>query len=188
MFEPFVTSKANGTGLGLAKVQSTLQAHEGAVSYRKAPAARCDLQPASGAGGGSYARGGLPMSRPGCGRRRMKMAPAILVVDDEKRLGEVLAAALTERGFETTAVSSAAAALAHCEANALISCSRTCGCRTAGAGLLLALKEGRPDLPVIIMTAYARCAGPLTSSRTAPSIMWRSPSSSMTWSPPSSAR
>lgn len=37
MFEPFVTSKANGTGLGLAKVQSTLQAHEGAVSYRKAP-------------------------------------------------------------------------------------------------------------------------------------------------------
>ncbi|TDT94665.1 MULTISPECIES: sigma-54-dependent transcriptional regulator [Azorhizobium] len=88
------------------------------------------------------------------------MAPAILVVDDEKRLGEVLAAALTERGFETTAVSSAAAALAHCEANAvdLVLTDLRMPDRS-GRDLLLALKEGRPDLPVIIMTAYATVRG-----------------------------
>ncbi|MFG1397081.1 sensor histidine kinase [Roseixanthobacter pseudopolyaromaticivorans] len=37
IFEPFVTSKVNGTGLGLAKVQATVQAHEGTVEYRDAP-------------------------------------------------------------------------------------------------------------------------------------------------------
>ncbi|MFG1424831.1 sensor histidine kinase [Roseixanthobacter glucoisosaccharinicivorans] len=37
VFEPFVTSKVNGTGLGLAKVQATVQAHAGTVEYRDAP-------------------------------------------------------------------------------------------------------------------------------------------------------
>ncbi|WP_029003231.1 sensor histidine kinase [Azorhizobium doebereinerae] len=37
MFDPFVTSKANGTGLGLAKVQVTLEAHDGSIEYRRAP-------------------------------------------------------------------------------------------------------------------------------------------------------
>ncbi len=34
LFEPFVTSKAKGTGLGLAKVRATLEAHEGTVECR----------------------------------------------------------------------------------------------------------------------------------------------------------
>lgn len=36
LFEPFVTSKAKGTGLGLAKVRATLEAHEGTVECRNA--------------------------------------------------------------------------------------------------------------------------------------------------------
>lgn len=37
LFEPFVTSKAKGTGLGLAKVRATLEAHEGTVECGNAP-------------------------------------------------------------------------------------------------------------------------------------------------------
>lgn len=36
LFEPFVTSKAKGTGLGLAKVRATLEAHEGTIECRNA--------------------------------------------------------------------------------------------------------------------------------------------------------
>ena len=37
LFDPFVTTKVNGTGLGLATVRSTVEAHGGAVSYADAP-------------------------------------------------------------------------------------------------------------------------------------------------------
>ncbi len=36
LFEPFVTSKVKGTGLGLAKVRATLEAHDGTVECRNA--------------------------------------------------------------------------------------------------------------------------------------------------------
>ncbi|WP_029003232.1 sigma-54-dependent transcriptional regulator [Azorhizobium doebereinerae] len=88
------------------------------------------------------------------------MAPAVLVVDDEARLGEVLAAALAERDFEAVAVCSAAAALAYCDANpvdAVLTDLRMPD--KSGRDLLLALKKDRPDLPVIVMTAYATVRG-----------------------------
>lgn len=37
LFDPFVTTKVNGTGLGLATVRSTAEAHGGAVSHADAP-------------------------------------------------------------------------------------------------------------------------------------------------------
>lgn len=88
------------------------------------------------------------------------MAPTILVVDDEPRLGEVLAAALAERGFEAVAVGDAAAALDHCEGNAVdavLTDLRMPG--SSGRDLLHTLQKTRPDLPVIIMTAYATVRG-----------------------------
>ncbi|MEP9367969.1 sigma-54 dependent transcriptional regulator [Xanthobacter sp. VNH20] len=88
------------------------------------------------------------------------MAPNILVVDDELRLGEVLEAALVERGFDAASVNTVDAALAYCKTHAVdavLSDLRMPG-RT-GRDLLHALKEGRPELPVIIMTAYATVRG-----------------------------
>ncbi|GGF50573.1 Fis family transcriptional regulator [Azorhizobium oxalatiphilum] len=88
------------------------------------------------------------------------MGSAILVVDDEARLGEVLAAALNERGFETAAVTSAAAALSHCADHAVdLVLTDLRMPDMSGRELLVALKKGRPDLPVIIMTAYATVRG-----------------------------
>jgi len=37
LFDPFITTKVNGTGLGLATVRSTVEAHGGAVAYAEAP-------------------------------------------------------------------------------------------------------------------------------------------------------
>ncbi len=88
------------------------------------------------------------------------MAPTILLVDDEARLGEVLAAALAERGFEAVAVGGVAAALEYCDGSpvdAVLTDLRMPG--GSGRDLLHALQKSRPDLPVIIMTAYATVRG-----------------------------
>jgi two-component system sensor histidine kinase FlrB len=41
LFEPFYTSKTNGTGLGLAVVDSVLRAHNGSISCYSEPGAGC---------------------------------------------------------------------------------------------------------------------------------------------------
>ncbi|WP_114394121.1 sigma-54-dependent transcriptional regulator [Oleisolibacter albus] len=80
----------------------------------------------------------------------------ILVVDDEVRLGEVVAAALEARGFPSHFVDSVPAALAWMDANP-VSLVLT-DLRMPGAGgreLLALLSAARPEVPVVIMTAYA---------------------------------
>ena len=88
------------------------------------------------------------------------MAAKILIVDDEVRHGEVLEAALAERGFEATSTNTVAKALAYCashEVDLVLSDLRMPG--QGGNDLLKALKQERPELPVIIMTAYATVRG-----------------------------
>ncbi len=53
LFEPFVTGRANGTGLGLAVVQAVVASHQGTVSYRV------------GANGGACFDICLPLHQPG---------------------------------------------------------------------------------------------------------------------------
>ncbi len=89
-----------------------------------------------------------------------RMAAKILIVDDEVRHGEVLEAALAERGFEAVSTNTVARALAYCASqpvDLVLSDLRMPG--RGGSDLLKALKQERPDLPVIIMTAYASVRG-----------------------------
>jgi len=88
------------------------------------------------------------------------MAANILIVDDEARHGEVLAVALAERGFDASSVNSAAKALAYCATHPVhLVLSDLRMPDMNGHDLLKALKAERPDLPVIIMTAYASVRG-----------------------------
>ncbi len=88
------------------------------------------------------------------------MAARILIVDDEVRHGEVVEAALAEHGYLASSVASVAAALEFCAGHpvdAVLSDLRMP--EKSGHDLLKALKAQRPDLPVIIMTAYATVRG-----------------------------
>jgi DNA-binding NtrC family response regulator len=84
------------------------------------------------------------------------MGPSILVVDDEARLAEVLAAALFAHGLDAITAESAEAALGLLgteRVDLIISDLRMPG--LSGRDLLHQVRQSRPDIPVIIMTAYA---------------------------------
>jgi two-component system response regulator AtoC len=84
------------------------------------------------------------------------MRPSILLVDDEARLAEVMAAALQTRDFDTLRAANVPEALALLRServDLIISDLRMPG--QGGRELLATVKRDRPELPVIIMTAYA---------------------------------
>jgi DNA-binding NtrC family response regulator len=84
------------------------------------------------------------------------MRPSILLVDDEARLGEVVAAALQARNFETLLAASAEEAMGLVRAervDLIMTDLRMPG--QDGRELLATVKREKPEIPVIIMTAYA---------------------------------
>ncbi len=84
------------------------------------------------------------------------MSHAILVVDDEERLADVLAAALEDLGYRATAVTSAQAALAALEQtrfDLVLTDLRLPA--MDGRGLLREVRGRWPELPVVIVTAFA---------------------------------
>lgn len=84
------------------------------------------------------------------------MSHAILVVDDEERLGDVLAAALEDLGYRATAVTSAKAALLALEQSRFDLVLTDLRMPVMdGRGLLREARSRWPDLPVIILTAFA---------------------------------
>ena len=84
------------------------------------------------------------------------MSHAILVVDDEERLGDVLAAALEDLGYRATAVTSARAALLALEqARFDLVLTDLRMPVMDGRGLLREARSRWPDMPVIILTAFA---------------------------------
>ncbi|WP_199084847.1 sigma-54 dependent transcriptional regulator [Bosea sp. ASV33] len=84
------------------------------------------------------------------------MSHAILVVDDEERLGDVLAAALEDLGYSATAVTSAKAALLALEQSRFDLVLTDLRMPVMdGRGLLREARSRWPDMPVIILTAFA---------------------------------
>ena len=83
------------------------------------------------------------------------MSHTILVVDDEPKLREVLAAALQELGYQTRTAESGAAALEQFEndpVDLVLSDLRMPG--MSGQQLLAELRRRAPNVPVVLMTAY----------------------------------
>ena len=82
--------------------------------------------------------------------------PRILVVDDEEGMRELLDIVLAKRGYRVTAVGSGEDALAACERtdfDLVIQDIRMPG--MGGVALLERLRHLRPDMPVVIITAYS---------------------------------
>jgi NtrC-family two-component system response regulator AlgB len=84
----------------------------------------------------------------------------LLVVDDEKRIRELLASYLEGQGHRVALASDAAEALRRCDAETpdlVLSDVRMAG--MDGMALLRELRRRQPDAPVILMTAFATVAG-----------------------------
>ncbi|MDB6094203.1 MAG: sensor hybrid histidine kinase [Verrucomicrobia bacterium] len=99
IFDPFYTTKANGTGLGLATVYSIISKHGGKMEvesvvgrgttfhiYLKASSAEISREASQ-----------VPFPRPG-----QKSAGRVLVMDDENEIREIMSGMLETLGFEPT--------------------------------------------------------------------------------------
>jgi two-component system, NtrC family, response regulator HydG len=84
-----------------------------------------------------------------------KTRPRVLIVDDDRALGETLADELTSDGFETVHVASSreAARLLEGEFDALVTDLRMPA--LDGLDLLALSRKAAPDRPVIVMTAFS---------------------------------
>lgn len=84
------------------------------------------------------------------------MSPAILIVEDDPAMGELLGKVLARRGYDTVLANSASEALAIFKNQRIdLVLSDLSMPKIDGFKLLGELKNLRPDLPVILMTSFS---------------------------------
>lgn len=155
LFEPFFTTKGigRGTGLGLATAYGIVRQHRGAIRFESSP------------GKGTAFRVFLPLSK---SDRVHEHAPpveapaqvggAVLLVEDDARVRELVAQVLEGNGYDVWVAESAEAAIA-------LANSRTESIdllltdvvmpRLNGRALFERLREKRPTLHVLYMSGYS---------------------------------
>jgi len=115
IFDPYFTTKAGGSGLGLASVQSIVNRHGGRISVRSA------------IGRGTAFEMLLPASRQSPPVNRVPAAEtndspdahagiSLLVMDDEEMIRELAAAMLEDLGYRVTVCARGEEAVALCQA------------------------------------------------------------------------
>ena len=145
LFDPFVTSKANGTGLGLALVAKIIGDHGGVIECESQPrrtAFRILLPAYSGNAPGRRQRG------------RSMNAGTILVADDDAAIRTVLNQALSRAGYSVRLTSNAATLwrwVAEGEGDVVI--TDVVMPDENAFDLLPRIKRTRPDLPIVVMSA-----------------------------------
>jgi two-component system, cell cycle sensor histidine kinase and response regulator CckA len=111
IFDPYFTTKATGSGLGLASVFSIVKRHGGAISVSSPPDAGASFElllPASERASedtGCEAPAPVPRTSQGCGRK-------ILVMDDEEMIRNLAGLMLAKLGYRPTVCSDGAEAVA----------------------------------------------------------------------------
>ena len=139
-FDLFFTTKPLGTGVGLTAVRRIVQEHGGAVSIAASPGRR---------------RRGRPAPSCGPSRRRRRMTPRILIVEDEGVLAQSIQRSLEREGHEVAAEKSAEAgldALAAFDADLVLLDLLLPG--MGGLDFLRTIREQGHEMPVIAMSAH----------------------------------
>ena len=138
IFDPFVTTKVRGSGLGLALVAKIVGDHGGVIE--------CDSVPRR-----TIFRVLLPNAR---GGESLNMAATILVCDDDSAIRTVLNQALGRAGYDVRTTGTAAGLwrwISAGEGNLVI--TDVVLPDESGFDLIPRIKRMRPDLPILVMSA-----------------------------------
>jgi CheY-like chemotaxis protein len=154
-FEPFFTTKPSGTGMGLAAVYGTVQAHRGTVAVEsvveggttftmKLPLQEVELE---------SPRGDAAVSPSGVDQERLPLR--VLVADDELGVRDVVRSFLEILGAEVTAVEDGDQAIAAARAGTFdVVVLDMAMPKLSGEEAFAALHRLDPDLPVVLMSGY----------------------------------
>jgi PAS domain S-box-containing protein len=159
MFEPFVTTKADGTGLGLAMVYSFVQRHQGRITVDTA------------AGRGTCVRLWLPPCDAAAPRvagvnARQRGARRLLLVEDEAIARLALEMLLSDEGFTVHAVASGEEAIASLDSFALellLVDLKLPG--IDGAAVARKARALNPTVPIVVMSGWDDSSLPLQELR-----------------------
>lgn len=157
VFEPFFTTKpvGSGTGLGLSQVYGFCAQAGGRADIASEPGRGTTVSLFLPATARRSTRAGAPPQK-----GRIALSGHVLLVEDNAEVSAALAAVLEDYGCAVTPVSSAADAERALQAgsiafDAVLSDIVMPGDKD-GLALAFALRERRPELPVVLMTGYAR--------------------------------
>lgn len=161
IFEPFFSTKFTGRGLGLAVALRTVQRHEGALKVRSMPgqgtAFQILLPPSAEAVDLAYAKVGVSGGDAG----EAETAGWALVVDDTPEVRDVVRTMLESKGWTVTTATDGDGALEILRGapglRAVVLDLTMPG--ICGAPLVRALRETRPDIPILIVSGYSESAG-----------------------------
>jgi PAS domain S-box-containing protein len=157
VFDPYFTTKSNGTGLGLTSVHAIVSRHGGHVEVEeggRSGATFAAYLPARPGGCVESAVGPPPRSRSGNGR--------ILVMDDEADLRRLYKDVLTELGYAVEAVADGEAAIRSFQQ--AIAAGRPFACvimdltipgGMGGREAVARLRELDPDVRAIVASGYS---------------------------------
>ena len=151
LFEPFVTTKEHGTGLGLAMVYASVKRHGGQVNVQTA------------SGKGTTIRLWFPSAQQPAASVRAA-GRRLLVVEDERSSREALQHLLEEDGYAVEAVPSGEEALARLEStppDALVVDLRLPG--VDGTAVVRAARGRNAALPVVIMSGISETTDALST-------------------------
>jgi CheY-like chemotaxis protein len=149
MFEPFVTTKAHGTGLGLATVRSIVDTAGGSISVESDP------------GRGTAITIDLPwVAAPVPTVPTPSAAPTsaqrILVVDDEAPIRRFLVHVLQAHGCEVTEVTDPRDVLGRLEEHPHhLLVTDVVMPELDGRELVRMVRERRPNLPILVISGFA---------------------------------
>jgi signal transduction histidine kinase len=153
IFEPFVSSKATGRGLGLATVRGIVERHRGAIRVDTAAGRGttfCILLPCS-------ARRPVEAAPVPVAPRLAPRGATVLVVDDDEAVREVAREFLSRGGFRVLTASTGTEAVARVqEAGASIDAVvlDVVLPDLSGEATFLRLRDLRPDIAVVLASGY----------------------------------
>ena len=156
LFEPYVTTREKGTGLGLPIVKKIIEEHGGTLELDDAEIFTTDARP------GAMAVIRLPLlAQAGpsnkINRRYEDTMSDILIVDDERDIRELIADILEDEGYGTRLAGNsddAMSAIADSQPALLILDIWLKDSNMDGIDILKAVKRDYPEVPVVIISGH----------------------------------